>query len=163
MLSQAAPAGPAQVLEAIEADRPGFRFMGTDVACSQVDKHKAKHASKAGQWAFQCVDYANEPLPRGYELVFSRDSLQHIPLHGVWQFLNNVKASGAKYLLVGGGCGALAAALQGPCDLCAAPGAALQAGPGPWLRRGRSSAGRPSANMPACASPAAPRQQAKRR
>lgn len=49
----------------------------------------------------QCVDYANQPLPSGYDFVFSRDSLQHIPMHGAWQFLNNVKASGAKYLLVG--------------------------------------------------------------
>lgn len=40
-------------------------------------------------------------MPRGYDLVFSRDSLQHLPMHGTWQFLNNVKASGAKYLLVG--------------------------------------------------------------
>lgn len=49
----------------------------------------------------QCVDYSNQRLPSGYDLVWSRDSLQHIPLHGAWQFLNNVKASGAKYLLVG--------------------------------------------------------------
>lgn len=49
----------------------------------------------------QCVDYSNQPLPSGYDLVFSRDSLQHLPMHGAWQFLNNVKASGAKYLLVG--------------------------------------------------------------
>lgn len=49
----------------------------------------------------QCVDYSNQRLPSGYNLVWSRDSLQHIPLHGAWQFLSNVKASGAKYLLVG--------------------------------------------------------------
>lgn len=49
----------------------------------------------------QCVDYSAQPLPSGYELVWSRDSLQHVPMHGAWQFLNNVKASGAKYLLVG--------------------------------------------------------------
>jgi hypothetical protein len=40
-------------------------------------------------------------LPSGYDLVFSRDSLQHVPLHAAWMFLNNVKASGARYLLVG--------------------------------------------------------------
>lgn len=51
--------------------------------------------------ATQCIDYASQPLPKGYDLVFSRDSLQHIPLHGTWQYLNNVRASGAKYLLVG--------------------------------------------------------------
>lgn len=49
----------------------------------------------------QCVDYSAQPLPSGYDLVWSRDSLQHVPLHGTWQFLNNVRASGAKYLLVG--------------------------------------------------------------
>jgi hypothetical protein len=49
----------------------------------------------------QCIDYSNQRLPSGYDLVWSRDSLQHIPMHGAWQFLNNVKASGAKYLLVG--------------------------------------------------------------
>jgi hypothetical protein len=38
--------------------------------------------------------------------VFSRDSLQHVPLHATYQFLNNVKASGAKYLLVGSYLGA---------------------------------------------------------
>jgi hypothetical protein len=51
--------------------------------------------------ATQCIDYASQPLPKGYDLVFSRDSLQHVPLHGTWQYLNNVRASGAKYLLVG--------------------------------------------------------------
>lgn len=51
--------------------------------------------------SLQCVDYSAQPLPKGYELIFSRDSLQHIPMHGAWQFLNNVRASGAKYLLVG--------------------------------------------------------------
>ncbi len=45
---------------------------------------------------FQCIDYANERLPAGYELVWSRDSLQHVPWHATWQFLNNVKASGAR-------------------------------------------------------------------
>ena len=33
--------------------------------------------------------------------MWSRDSLQHVPLHATWQFLNNVRNSGARYLLVG--------------------------------------------------------------
>jgi hypothetical protein len=33
--------------------------------------------------------------------VFNRDPLQHFPWHAAWQFLNNVKASGTKWLLVG--------------------------------------------------------------
>lgn len=44
---------------------------------------------------------AFKPLPTGYQLIWSRDSLQHLPMHAAWMFLNNVKASGAQYLLVG--------------------------------------------------------------
>lgn len=35
------------------------------------------------------------------QLVFSRDSLQHVPLHAAFMFLANVRASGARLLLVG--------------------------------------------------------------
>lgn len=59
------------------------------------------HTAAAAPPPSQCVDYSAQPLPVGHELVFSRDSLQHIPMHGAWQFLNNVRASGAKWLLVG--------------------------------------------------------------
>lgn len=89
------------VLEQLEAQNPsGFRFMGTDVVCSLVGRHKLAFVNHSN-WQFQCIDYANQPLPSGYDLIFSRDSLQHLPMHGAWQFLNNVKASGAKWLLVG--------------------------------------------------------------
>jgi len=64
-------------------------------------QHKELSAPGLLSAELQCVDYSNQPLPSGYDLIFSRDSLQHIPMHGAWQFLNNVKASGAKYLLVG--------------------------------------------------------------
>jgi hypothetical protein len=50
---------------------------------------------------FACVDASHEPLPAGYDLVFSRDSLQHLPIASAYKFLHNVRASGAKYLLVG--------------------------------------------------------------
>lgn len=33
--------------------------------------------------------------------MWNRDSLMHLPYKGTWAFLNNVRASGAKYLLVG--------------------------------------------------------------
>ncbi len=105
----------AQVLEAIQEDKPNFRFMGTDVNCSQIFNYKKTFVEK-GSWAFQCVDYVNEQLPSGYELVFSRDLLRHTSMHAVWQFLNNVKASGAKFLLVGARC-----ALGSCPPSCAAP------------------------------------------
>jgi hypothetical protein len=88
------------LLQEVEEKQTGFRFFGTDVACGLIDKHKQTFADNKN-WGFECVDYANQLLPAGYELVFSRDSLQHLPLHSAWQFLNNVRASGAKWLLVG--------------------------------------------------------------
>lgn len=49
-----------------------------------------------------CVDASHEPLPSGgHDLVFSRDSLQHLPIASAYKFLHNVRRSGAKYLLVG--------------------------------------------------------------
>ena len=47
------------------------------------------------------MDASHEPLPRGYDLIFSRDSLQHLPIGSAYKFLHNVRQSGAKYLLVG--------------------------------------------------------------
>ena len=68
--------------------------------CNLTTAHARTFANKTN-WAFSCLDYANQNLPSGYDLIWSRDSLQHVPLHATWQFLSNVKASGARYLLVG--------------------------------------------------------------
>jgi len=88
------------VLREVAASRPNFKFMGTDVTCNLTANHTKRFANESN-WRFACIDYANQPLPRDYQLIWSRDSLQHLPLHAAWMFLNNVKASGAQYLLVG--------------------------------------------------------------
>jgi hypothetical protein len=88
------------VLSKITESQPSFRYMGTDVVDWLIEKH-AKQFANHSNWVFKTVDYAHEPLPSGYELVFSRDSLQHLPLEATWMLLNNVRNSGAKYLLVG--------------------------------------------------------------
>ncbi len=88
------------VIEEVRQHTPAFQFMGTDVTCSLIEKHKQAFAAKS-YMAFKCVDASYEPLPSGYDLIFSRDSLQHLPYAAVLSFLKNVKASGARYLLVG--------------------------------------------------------------
>jgi hypothetical protein len=88
------------VLAEVEREQPGFRFHGSDVVCPLIANHTTTFAHKTN-YAFSCIDYANQRLPSGYDVVWSRDSLQHVPLHATWQFLNNVRASGARYLLVG--------------------------------------------------------------
>lgn len=89
-----------EVVKKTTAQNLDFKFMGTDVVCDLIKKHKATFA-EAANMKFACIDYASERIPCGFDMVWSRDSLQHVPLYAVYNFLNNVKASGAKYLLVG--------------------------------------------------------------
>jgi hypothetical protein len=89
------------LLEDVEKTIPGFKFHGTDVVCNLTNTHAKRWRKTKPNWKFSCVDYTNEPLPTGYDAIWSRDSLQHLPLHAVWQFLNNARASGAKFLFVG--------------------------------------------------------------
>lgn len=89
-----------QVLENVTSKQPNFKFMGVDVVCSLIEQHKEKFASSRG-YEFACLDYASQQLPCGYDLIFSRDSLQHVPSYAIWNFLNNAKSSKARYLLVG--------------------------------------------------------------
>lgn len=71
-----------------------------DVVCPLIDKHKQTFANKT-YLSFQCVDASHEPIPQGYDLILSRDSLQHLPMADAYAFLHNVVNSGAKLLLVG--------------------------------------------------------------
>lgn len=84
------------VLGEVSGTVPGFRYLGLDVACPVIEDHKRTFIANS-TWEFACLDASNQPLQSGYDLIFSRDSLQHLP----GSFLHNVKHSGVKYLLVG--------------------------------------------------------------
>ena len=91
---------PLVARAAHEAD-PDFRFTGSDAVCSLIEEHQATFVADASWMDFACVDGSHEPLPAGRDLIFSRDSLQHLPIASAYKFLHNVRQSGAKYLLVG--------------------------------------------------------------
>ena len=91
---------PLVAKAAHEAD-PAFRFTGSDAVCSLIEGHQATFATNSSWMTFACVDGCDEPLPSGRDLIFSRDSLQHLPIASAYKFLHNVRQSGAKYLLVG--------------------------------------------------------------
>lgn len=88
------------VLATVKSWSPNFKFHGSDVVCNLTDRHPKTFVDEP-HWSFGCLDFANEPLPKGYDLIWSRDALQHLPLHGTWQFLNNVRESGARYVFIG--------------------------------------------------------------
>lgn len=89
-----------EVLRTYATVNPSFRFLGLDVACDIIEQHKLRFENDT-QWSFRCLDYTREPLPPGYDLILSRDSLQHLPVHYALQFLSNVKSSMATYVMVG--------------------------------------------------------------
>jgi hypothetical protein len=88
------------VLESYAKINPGFHFLGLDVTCSLIAQHKLMFQNNTN-WSFQCLDYTQDPLPLGYDVIISRDSLQHLPIKYAFEFLSNVKSSKAKYLMIG--------------------------------------------------------------
>jgi len=73
---------------------PRLRYLGVDVVSGVVQGNRARFQ----QWphvTFQQQDLAEQRLPRGYELIFSRDALQHGTLTDVWRILRHFAASDA--------------------------------------------------------------------
>ena len=78
-----------------------FRYLGVDVARSVIAANSAAHSSLAPRLLFKRMNLVHEPLPRGYQLIFSRDALQHNSLADVFQILRRFAATDAQYLLLG--------------------------------------------------------------
>lgn len=76
------------------------RYTGLDVACKEIARHNHVFHQRPS-WNFFCVDVCKQSLLPGYDLIFTRDALQHLPMNMAIEFLRNVKNSGAKWLLLG--------------------------------------------------------------
>jgi hypothetical protein len=75
--------------------------MGVDTACPLIHRHTATFRRNASYMSFACLDAAHAPLPRGYDAILSRDTLQHLPFEDIYAILHNVAQSGARYFMVG--------------------------------------------------------------
>jgi len=53
------------------------RYHGVDVVESLITNAKQKYSNES-DWEFSVCDFSAEDLPNGYELIFSRDALQHL-------------------------------------------------------------------------------------
>ena len=90
------------LLENLSKNIPSFRYHGVDVVESIVNISKQKYAHLAPSWQMTALDISHDRLPTGYELIFSRDTLQHLPLNVVIDTLENFsRTNGSNYLLVG--------------------------------------------------------------
>ena len=54
-----------------------FRYHGVDVVESIIKASKEKYSNES-DWDFSVCDFSSQDLPNGYDLVFSRDALQHL-------------------------------------------------------------------------------------
>lgn len=82
------------------AHNKDFRYFGVDVVPSVIEAHKSKWRG----WRdteFMELDIAHHPLPDGYDMIFSRDALQHLPFSTIISTLENFSKSSAKVLAVG--------------------------------------------------------------
>lgn len=78
-----------------------FRYHGVDAVESIINASRTRYANNT-DWTFSTCDFSEEKLPDDYELVFSRDALQHLSYAKVIKSLKAYsQVNGARYLLVG--------------------------------------------------------------
>mmetsp|Transcript_13029 Transcript_13029/g.13088 ORF Transcript_13029/g.13088 Transcript_13029/m.13088 type:complete len:312 (-) Transcript_13029:159-1094(-) len=89
-------------LNHLHSDMSCFRYHGVDVVPMVIERNK--DAFKDQSWAsFTQMDLSNQKssLPIGYDMILSRDALQHLPYHLIAGALDAYCRSDALYLLVG--------------------------------------------------------------
>jgi hypothetical protein len=78
-----------------------FKYHGIDVVESVIDSLKIKYNNETN-WLFSLHDVTRQPLPPNYDLITSRDALQHLPLDYCVDALKAYSRTiGARYLLIG--------------------------------------------------------------
>lgn len=90
------------VLRNLTATNPKFRYHGIDVVNKVVSNSRDRFGNEFKNWKFSVFDFSQRPLPSDYDLIFSRDALQHLPLITVVEALKSFStAKNSRYLLVG--------------------------------------------------------------
>eukprot|EP00047_Mylnosiga_fluctuans_P002037 m.222887 g.222887 ORF g.222887 m.222887 type:complete len:364 (+) comp10844_c0_seq1:179-1270(+) len=95
-----------RLITSYKMDVPCFQYHGVDAAASVIDKNVAafKELNKDGEWArFSAVDLSSGTarLPNGFDLILSRDALQHLSYSTIRGAIRTYCRSDAKLLLVG--------------------------------------------------------------
>ncbi len=75
----------------------GIRYIGADVVKPVVEANVQKFASDQRQ--FLCLDLCRDSIPKA-DLILCRDCLPHLSNKHVLEGMKNIKASGAKYVLM---------------------------------------------------------------
>jgi hypothetical protein len=95
------PCGDFHWMRAVDLSR--VRYIGGDIVPDLVSRVAAAHACEggpdgAGRREFRVLNLIEDPLPT-VDLVFCRDCLVHLSLKEAMACIENIRASGAKYLM----------------------------------------------------------------
>eukprot|EP01036_Dinobryon_divergens_P028241 gene28241-37154_t len=88
----------------IQSHMPCFRYHGVDVVSSVIERNVGV-VSKIHEWAtFACQDLSDPiapALPTGFDMILSRDALQHLHYKAIAGAFSAYCKTGATYILVG--------------------------------------------------------------
>jgi len=91
-----------EILKNLTASNNDFNYHGLDIVEETINNSNEKYKKKYKNWKFTLLDLTNGNFPNDYELIISRDALQHLVLFNVYQVLKSfANVKNAKYLLVG--------------------------------------------------------------
>lgn len=74
---------------------PEISYCGCEIVPEVVEQNKATYPNVK----FVTIDLAGAPIPKGADLIFSKETLNHMDLEDARQALRQFSASGARYLL----------------------------------------------------------------
>lgn len=77
-------------------DLIGIHYIGADIVPDLIEANAQKYATHARE--FRVIDLCTGPLPTA-DLVFSRDCMVHLPFGMLAQAIEQIRASGAIYLM----------------------------------------------------------------
>lgn len=79
-----------------KVDKSGIDYIGADIVHDLIEENKAKYSSESVH--FQVLNLIEDKLPT-VDLMFVRDCLVHLSYENICKSIENIKASGSKYLL----------------------------------------------------------------
>lgn len=80
-----------------QVDLPVEKYIGIDIVEALVDEVRAKHANSKRE--FQCVDLISDSMPKA-DTVLCRDCFVHLSFSDILGAVDNIKRSGARWLIV---------------------------------------------------------------
>lgn len=82
------------VLDSLRRSGRQVAFTGCDIVPSLIERHAAEHPTER----FMHLDLVKDKIPAG-DLIVCREVLQHLPVRDIQAGLDNISASGSRYLL----------------------------------------------------------------